>query len=221
MCPAGQKSRTSAKSNSTTEPTQRAMRSPAAIAVFVLIAAGGLAADLLTKAAVFDSLLDDHAIPEHVEQIEARFEDDIEPDMMLNMLRIRHEVGAGVKFTLSTNPGVVFGLPMPRWAVATATVITVALIVGFFATSGARARSVHVALGCILGGALGNLYDRLLGVVEVPGSGEIRHQVRDFLDFSAWHYPWIFNVADVLLVVGVAIMAIHLIAEGRRGPDEA
>lgn len=67
---------------------------------------------------------------------------------------------------------------------------------------------VAAALGLILGGAVGNVVDRLrYGAVF------------DFLDFHAlgWHWP-AFNVADAAIVVGVAVLFIDsLFGDGREG----
>jgi signal peptidase II len=95
---------------------------------------------------------------------------------------------------------------MYRGLVAAATIATILLVMYFFLTSPAKAWAVHLALAMILGGALGNLYDRLWGSVTVPGYEPIRYQVRDFIDCSSLHYPWVFNVADAWLVLGVAIL---------------
>ncbi|MFP3936943.1 MAG: signal peptidase II [Phycisphaerae bacterium] len=209
MSPADEKRRCDATKPTSGKTDQNAIKSRSAVVVFALVTVLGLAGDLFSKWAVFDALLDDPSIPQRIESISRRYGDGLRPEQVLHQLSLQHDVGAGIKLTLSTNPGVVFGLPMPRWLVATATIVTVSLVVSFFATSDAKVRSMHVALGCILAGALGNLYDRLLAVVELPGAENIRYQVRDFIDFSAWHYPWVFNVADILLVVGVAIMALH------------
>lgn len=133
----------------------------------------------------------------------------------------RKDVLPGVQFTLSTNKGVAFGMPIPRGLVACITVAAVGFIGYFFATSPARARSMHVALALILAGAVGNLYDRLFSQVSVPGFDTIRYQVRDFVDCSGLHYPWIFNVADAYLVVGVAVLMLHMIAARRKHPKAA
>ncbi len=63
----------------------------------------------------------------------------------------------------------------------------------------------RVALGMILGGALGNGLDRLL-----------RGYVVDFLDFvfGSWHY-WTFNVADSFILVGAILYGIALIRQAR------
>ena len=69
-----------------------------------------------------------------------------------------------------------------------------------------RNRQDLIALGLILGGALGNIVDRVrFGYVV------------DFLDFSGLHFPWVFNVADSGITIGVAL----LLAETLLTPDKA
>jgi len=135
------------------------------------------------------------------------------------------QVFPGVQVTLSTNPGVVFGLSMPRPVVAAATALTIAMVLFFFATTDRRARAVHLAMACILAGAMGNLYDRMFSRVAALDLAPVCNQVRDFIDCSSIkvvlagrtvNYPYIFNVADVLLVVGVAILLMHWLLAGRR-----
>ncbi len=69
---------------------------------------------------------------------------------------------------------------------------------------------IQVAAGLQLGGALGNLFDRV-----------IRGHVTDFLDFyvrwkgKVYHYPP-FNVADASIVVGVALLIVCLWREEKR-----
>jgi lipoprotein signal peptidase len=188
------------------------------LATFVLLAAGGLAADLLTKHYVFASFLDAPDVTARVEEIRTAFQAEIgrPPEAREVLHHFQRDVVPGVRFTLSLNPGVVFGLPMPRWAVAIATVLTMGLVTVFFATAGARERLVHVAMAFVLAGAVGNLYDRLASVVALPDLEPIRYHVRDFIDCSQLHYPWVFNVADVLLVVGVALLMLHWIVTARR-----
>ncbi len=68
------------------------------------------------------------------------------------------------------------------------------------AASRARHALVGVALAMIAGGAIGNGLDRIRF-----GS------VVDFLDFSGLYFPWVFNIADSAICVGVALLAWHLI----------
>lgn len=203
-----------------------ACRSAVAVVLFLVITAIALAADLWSKEAVFSSLLADPNIPIRVEEIKSTLGQDVEPCDVLKALKLHRKVGAGLRLSLSTNPGVVFGLPMPPALVAVATVFTVLLVGWFFAVSPARARWTHAALGLILAGALGNFYDRMIAEVRITTfSPPITLQVRDFLDFSEVHfmglnYPYIFNVADVWLVVGVGILMVHWVFAGRGGKEK-
>jgi signal peptidase II len=87
-----------------------------------------------------------------------------------------------------------------------AIVASVVISILIFRNSGKRAFCAGLAL--ILGGALGNLYDRL-----------VYGKVVDFLDFHAagWHWP-AFNVADSAITVGAAILIVESFMQ--RTPDE-
>lgn len=97
------------------------------------------------------------------------------------------------------NRGVTFGLlasdhPAGRWLLI---LLTSAISIGLLAwLVRAQGRTQAAALGLIIGGALGNLADRL------------RHgAVTDFLDFHAQGYHWpAFNLADCGIVLGVALL---------------
>lgn len=67
-----------------------------------------------------------------------------------------------------------------------------------------------VSLGLVAGGAIGNAIDRLrLGFVV------------DFLDFSGLFFPWVFNVADSAICIGVAVLLWYFIRiERTKGPNE-
>ena len=195
-----------------------AITSPLAIIIFAAIACGGVAADLLSKHYAFKTMLADPELPLRIEQQVA-----LAPNWLARMhlreLEVRRRVCPGVDFTLSTNRGVVFGLNYaPRWVVNAATVAAMVLVIVFFATSLRTARSLHVGLAMILAGAVGNLYDRLFGVVTLPGGGlePIRNEVRDFIDCSQLGWVWIFNIADALLVIGVGLILLHMFLDGRR-----
>lgn len=186
--------------------------------LFAAVSFFALASDLVSKHCVFEALLSDPAI-----QVRTRVPSDglgtvDQARACLGLFQRR--VCPGVRFTLSTNPGVVFGIHMPRPVVAATTLATVLILGYFFAVSEAGAYLVHAALALILGGALGNLYDRLFSKVTIPGFEPICRQVRDFIDCSELHYVWIFNLADAWLVIGVGLMVLHwLIAHRREGTD--
>lgn len=145
----------------------------------------GVTADLVSKFWVFATLL---ARPDHI------------IDLIPGILRL----------SLSTNPGIVFGIKAPPPLVMLATAAAMIVVMYLFAGSSRKAWPLHVALGMVLAGAVGNAYDRLFSFVHIPGRGEDAvGQVRDFIDVYAISYP-IFNVADILLVLGVGIILISL-----------
>jgi signal peptidase II len=96
----------------------------------------------------------------------------------------------------TTNPGGAFGLfGGATWLFVGASIAVIAIIL--VASRRPPSRAAALALGLVLGGALGNLTDRL---VRGPGlSGE----VVDFIDFQVWP---VFNVADSCIVVGAALL---------------
>lgn len=213
------------QSASACSPTSRhsspASKSFPAVALFLAIVLAGLAGDLLSKHHVFSDLMSDPALPQQVEGMRMHYGRlPLPPERALAELRLHRQVFPGVRFTLSTNPGVVFGTPMPWIVVAAVTLIGVVAMAIYFAMSPAAARWTHVALALVIAGALGNLYDRLFAQVALPGMEPIRHQVRDFLDCSQIGYKWIFNVADAYVVAGVAMMVLHWLLDGRRAAKD-
>jgi signal peptidase II len=107
------------------------------------------------------------------------------------------------------NPGAAFGLfataPAP-WRLAffiSISTVAIGIIISFFRKLAPGDRLSALALGMILGGASGNLLDR------------IRYgEVVDFLHFRLWRgYSWPdFNLADSFIVVGVALLVLELLA---------
>ena len=95
-----------------------------------------------------------------------------------------------------TNPGGAFGMFGGRtWLFALVSVVVVVVVVA--ASFELPSRITAGALGLVLGGAIGNLTDR---VIRGPGfSGE----VVDFFDFHVWP---VFNVADTAIVTGAAVL---------------
>jgi len=223
----GKSTRPEKFAHSAVEPHQRAVRSPSAVIVFVLLTAAALAADLLSKHWAFTSLMppeDQLALRMAELQNHATMNPDIARKLnsreMLHHLNLRRHVCPGMDFVLSANEGAVFGTRLHgsgnvhRLIVGLATIATTALVLYFFGTSHRRARIVHVSMALILAGALGNLYDRLTSCISLPAMEPIRYNVRDFIDCSSIPLPgfrwvWVFNVADVWLVVGVGLLIVY------------
>lgn len=115
------------------------------------------------------------------------------------------------------NPGAVFGIGAHKrgFFVGFTLVAILAGLTVFGLHTTARDRRAHVAIGLVLAGALGNLFDRLAF-----------GRVRDMIQFmpgrhlpNGWTwpgtnnpemFPWVFNVADVLLLVGMLIILFEI-----------
>jgi signal peptidase II len=109
--------------------------------------------------------------------------------------------------TYVRNTGVAFGifdplsLPAKSVLLSLFTAFAAAVVITYSVRSPARNRLLQFALALILGGALGNLYDRLAYGYVV-----------DFLEFYAGPYHWpSFNVADSAISIGVALLAIEIL----------
>ena len=116
-------------------------------------------------------------------------------------------LGSVFQVTYVTNSGAAFGL-FQGWSsvfIVIAIVVIVALVWYYLQLSDGE-WLVQLALGLQLGGAVGNLIDRL----RFGGS------VVDFIDLNFWplqNWP-VFNIADSSIVVGVSVLTLVMLCEG-------
>ena len=109
-------------------------------------------------------------------------------------------------FSFVLNDGVSFGLfggGAARWALSVFSIV-VAIALAWWALKAQR-RLLVAAIGLVMGGAVGNVIDRIRfgGVV-------------DFLDFSGTGlFPWIFNVADSAITIGVVLLILDSLLSER------
>ena len=121
-------------------------------------------------------------------------------------------VGDFLRFTYVQNRGAAFGLLQDQTIffvfVGIIVVGVIAASYRYLPRSGFR---LHLALGLQLGGAIGNLIDRVR-----------QGYVVDFVDFG-YHSNWwpVFNVADSAIVIGVALLALNAIAPSPAGAEDA
>lgn len=121
------------------------------------------------------------------------------------------EVFWTLQFNLAFNSGMAFSRGEgfgPVIAVA-ATAVIVWLLISLRTES---SRLSTVGMGLVIGGAAGNLIDRLF-----RGEAWLRGAVVDFIDFQ-W-FP-IFNIADMAINVGAGVLILNTILVSRRMPDE-
>ena len=153
----------------------------------ISIAAVVLVADQVTKAFVRSGFV------LHQEQ-------EIIPGL-LNITRV-HNTGAAFGMLNAVD------LPMKTLLLGIVAAAALAGLAIYAATLPADQRLTRLGLALIIGGAAGNLVDRIAA-----------GYVLDFVDvyWNDWHF-WAFNVADAAITVGVALMILELLGAGRHAP---
>jgi signal peptidase II len=106
--------------------------------------------------------------------------------------------------TLTRNPGAAFSIGQGATVLFSAVAVAVVVVIARTART-LTSRAWAVALGLLLGGALGNLADRIF---RTPGP--FRGLVIDWIELP--HWP-VFNVADSAIVVG-GVLAVLLVISG-------
>jgi len=117
----------------------------------------------------------------------------------------------------TTNPGVAFGLfaesssPWLSPVLIAFSTAVIAFLVWLLATDRAGGILGQTGLSLILGGAAGNVLDRVL-----------RRSVTDFIDFHVGSHHWYtFNVADSAIVIGAGLILIELLSDWRHPSQES
>ena len=188
-------------------PRWTALRSPLALACFLVTMGAGLTLDLWSKAKAWRTLAAGEPWRDST-----------------GHLRIASETATPfpgwLHFKVTVNEGAVFGLGQGNQTLFAIVSAAAILFLGYlFATSGRR-WFYQIVLGMLLAGVLGNLYDRMT----------FRY-VRDMLYIFPDRYvtlfgerrelfPWIFNVADTLLCLGVGLMVVYSFFAQETEPGE-
>jgi len=125
-------------------------------------------------------------------------------------------LGERLGLVLVHNPGAAFSLGTgSTWVLTLLAVVVLIVILRSARNLGSRAWAW--AFGLLLGGATGNLTDRL---VRPPGVGQ--GHVVDFIDYNGW---FIGNVADIAIVSAAILMALLALrgigVDGRRASDSS
>lgn len=111
-----------------------------------------------------------------------------------------------LQFTYAENYGAAFSFladagGWQRWFFGAVALGFSAMVIVWLWRLPAAKRWEPIALALILGGAIGNLWDRIL-----------LGYVRDFISvyYGSWHFP-VFNVADMAISIGAAMLVIELL----------
>ncbi|MCC7086732.1 MAG: signal peptidase II [Pirellulales bacterium] len=121
----------------------------------------------------------------------------------------------------SLNEGALFGIGQGMAFVFAGLAVVAAIAITCWILIGSAGKDTWLtfALGCIVAGILGNLYDRLglHGLIWPPSdqrAGQSAYAVRDWLHFQlrSINFDWaVFNIADSLLVVGAIMLFWHTV----------
>lgn len=186
-------------------------RSPIAWAILIGTTIAGLASDLISKQMAFAQVAGAPVTLEREAILAAARPGEVLPP---------HDpitvIPSVLEFVLVLNPGAVFGAGAgKRWLFVAFTLAAITFAIYMFAQwTRAKDFLAHACLGLLVSGGLGNLYDRLLFAC-----------VRDFihplpgvhLPFGlSWGkggsteiWPWVSNVADLWLLVGIGGLLVY------------
>jgi signal peptidase II len=190
-------------SSTPTQPTKSNWTDPPAVARFLGVGAAGAAVDLLVK----------HWADGRLAQ----------PDEFGHMPSV--EVIPGwLQLEWTGNHGAALGFFQGQRVLFLIVSVAAVIFLGYLFTVSKRVQRGHqIVLGLLMAGVLGNMYDRVvLGYVRdmihiFPGRRwppAIADHLPAFWTTPEW-FPWIFNVADSMLCVGVALMLVHSLFEGK------
>ncbi|MDT9587669.1 MAG: signal peptidase II [Candidatus Arsenophonus melophagi] len=87
----------------------------------------------------------------------------------------------------------------PRWFFACVAIVICIVLVVIMYRQSVKNKLSNIAYAMIMGGALGNLYDRLVHGLVV-----------DFIDFYIGQWHWLtFNIADMAIFIGATCITLH------------
>ena len=121
-------------------------------------------------------------------------------------------IGNFFRISSVRNTGAAFGMFAGNHRVfVVISLLAIVLVLALYYRTSRTHALRSVALGLILGGAAGNVYDRIM-----------YREVVDFLQFSAGRWSFaVFNIADSAVTIGVALLALETYVQGRSRPAEA
>jgi signal peptidase II len=120
-------------------------------------------------------------------------------EVVPNLLNITYINNRGAVFGLGSN----FTTPYLSWMLSLLSIVSLIVILVYFLRVNVSHPRLHTGLALVLGGAMGNLFDRLTAGYVV-----------DFLDAHWFGHHWpTFNVADFSICVGVGLLLLSMSAK--------
>ena len=190
--------------------TTPSWRSTRAWVIMLMVMIAGLCVDLSTKSWSFNHVANQPVLLDRAQLLSNPNWSPIPPHGGVIAIG-----GRILNFRLVLNDGAVFGIgSQQRGFFILFTIAALGIAVWIFSKHTFAINSLsHVAIGCVLGGGLGNLFDRIF----VGRVRDFMHLFPDrHLPFDwSWPggntelFPWIFNTGDVLLLCGMGLLMIY------------
>lgn len=183
--------------------------------LLLIVTIVGVAIDLGTKYWAFETIADQ---PFVVQRDLVLRQSAIDPNSLMNLVPLHEPVGPKYifQFQLVLNNGAVFGAGQGKRWVFIGFTFTVLLIAMYCYGRWGDRRSIAtpIAVGLVVAGGLGNLYDRImyacvrdflhpLAGVQIPFGLKWPHGSTEL-------WPYVSNVADAFLLVGIAILVVKM-----------
>ncbi len=121
----------------------------------------------------------------------------------------REVLGHVLRITYVKNPGTAFGIG-PAFTEIFALFSLLASIAIFIYLYSVRGQSagIRFSFAVILGGAVGNMIDRVFMGPIFDGTALFQGRVVDFIDVNLFHLPFVFNIADAAITIGVVLLIL-------------
>ena len=173
--------------DATPSPTTHKIATPDRRPILFLISVLVIVADRLSKIWIVHHIRPGYSIP-----------------VIPGVFRLSHVLNTGAAFSMMEN----WRADYVRIGLVAFSAIAAILVFALLWRVGRSISLTSVALALILGGALGNLYDRV-----------VLHHVVDFLAVKIYHYNWPdFNVADSCIVIGACLLLLEIFQPEKTGP---
>jgi len=130
--------------------------------------------------------------------------DQITKVLIRNYMEIGQSIkilGNFIRFTYVENPGIAFGIHLNNTVIFTTLSLLASSVISIYLYKNRFAHMfLKISLAIILGGAFGNLIDRIM-----------YRRVVDFIDIGIGNLRWwIFNIADSAVVIGMILLVIYI-----------
>jgi signal peptidase II len=173
--------------NATPAPAEHQVATPDRRPILFLISALVIVLDRLSKIWIVHHIRPGYSIP-----------------VIPGVLRLSHVLNTGAAFSMMEN----WRADYVRIGLVSFSAVAAILVFALLWRAGRVLSLTSVALALILGGALGNLYDRIR-----------LHHVVDFLAVKIYHFNWPdFNIADSCIVIGACLLLLEIF-QPQQGSD--